>query len=175
MKRTSRILMIILIVLLSGFNCMNQNKRVTATLTKTNGNDSTLNTFVLPDSSLLDLKLCINKFGYPPKIPQNIYWFKPDIAGLTDIEKHNLIVKYNFDKQSKLTTYYYQGSLISGIFPLPYFFKYDKNKPALICEINDGFYKTKYRIKYDTAMNIQWIEKLDSINKRIEILTIKIK
>ena len=167
--------MIILIVLLSGFNCMNQNKRVIATLTKATGNDSTLKTLVLSDNSILDLKFCVNGFGYPPKIPQNIYWVKPDTAGLNDFQKHNLVFKYNFDKEGKLTTFYYQGSLISGIFPLPYFFKYDKNNPSLICEINDGFYKTKYRIKYDTAMNIQWIEKLDSINKRIEILTIKIK
>ncbi len=167
--------MVILIVLLSGFICMNQNKRVTAILTRTNGTDSTLMTLDLSDSSIVDLKFCINKFGYPPKIPRNIYWIKPDTTELTDFEKQNLVFKYNFDKAGNLTTFYYQGSMISGIFPLPYFFKYDKNNSALICEIIDGFYKIKYRINYDTVMNIQWIEKLDSINKRIEILTIRIK
>jgi hypothetical protein len=71
--------------------------------------------------------------------------------------------------------YYYLGSYVSGIFPQPYFFRYCRNKPDLICEINDWFYRTKYRIKYDSLMNIQWIEKSDTINPRLEILNIKIK
>jgi len=175
MKGTLLSLLLILIVLLSGFNCKDQTRKVSATLARTNGNDSTLNSFALSDSSLFDLRVCINKLGYPPNIPQNIYWNQPDTTGLTDIEKQDLVFKYNFDKAGKLTTYYYQGSMISGIFPLPYLFKYGNNNPALIYEINDVFFKSKYRIKYDLAMNIQWIEKLDSIGKRIEILTIEIK
>lgn len=54
--------MIILIVLLSGFDCKCQDKWVIATLTSFNGNDSLLNAFIIPDSSKIDLKLCIEKF-----------------------------------------------------------------------------------------------------------------
>lgn len=71
--------------------------------------------------------------------------------------------------------YYYQGSLISGVFPLSYYFEYYKDNSAVISEIIDEFYKIKYRIKFDNIMNIQYIEKLDSDSNRLEILTINIK
>ncbi len=175
MKKRVLSLMIILIVLLSGFDCKCQDKWVIATLTSINGNDSLLNAFIIPDSSKFDLKLCLEKFGYPPKIPTNIFWIKPDTAGFSNFEKQNIITKYQFDNEGKLSMYYYQGSLISGVFPLSYYFDYNKDNLALISEIIDEFYNIKYLVKYDNLMNIQCIEKLDSDNKRIEILTINIK
>ena len=167
--------MIILIVLLSVFDCKCQDKLVIATLTSINWNDSLLNAFIIPDSSKIDLKLCIEKFGYPPKIPIDIFWIKPDTAGFSTFEKQNVITKYRFDNQGKLSMYYYQGSLISGVFPLSYYFEYNKDNSAVISEIIDEFYNIKYRIKFDNLMNINYIEKLDSDSKRLEILTINIK
>jgi hypothetical protein len=71
--------------------------------------------------------------------------------------------------------YYYQGSLISGVFPFSYYFEYNNDNSAVISEIIDEFYNIKYRIKFDILMNINYIEKLDSDSKRLEILTINIK
>jgi hypothetical protein len=175
MKGILQFILVFLIAILSGFNCANQTKKVSATLTKSNGNDSILNSITLSDSSIFDLKHCIENFGYPGNIPLNIYWIKPDTSGMTSLEKENIVFKYIFDTDNKLITYYYQGSKISGIFPLPYFFLYDINKPELITQISDVFYRTKYLIKYDNDNNIEMIEKLDSLNNKIEVLTIKIK
>lgn len=126
-------------------------------------------------SSKRDLKFCLKNYGYPPNLPDSIYWIKPDTTGISNLKKERLAFKYNFDPTGKVAMYYYQGSLNSGIFPLPYSFTYDKNKPELVTQIDDVFYKTKYQINYDTQNNINWIEKLDSLDKRIEILHIKIK
>ena len=95
-------LIIILIVVLSGFTCKNQERRVSATLRNSNGKDSIINTFILPDSSELDLKLCIETFRYPPNIPTNIYWIMPDTTGFTNFEKQNIVLKYTFDQDGKL-------------------------------------------------------------------------
>jgi hypothetical protein len=166
---------IILIALLSVFDCKCQNKTITATLRIIDGNDSILNPFLLPDSSVFDLKLCVEHFGYPPKIPSNIYWRLPDTTGFTNLEKQNIVITYQFDNEGKLSMYYYQGSLISGVYPLPYFFIYDKDNSTLINEINDYFDNTKYKIMYDNSKNIRCIEKYDSLDKRIEILTINVQ
>ena len=120
MIRKLHFLILIFIVLLSGFDCKSQEQTVIATLIKSDGIDSNLNTFTYPDGSIIDLKLCIENYEYPPKIPQNIYWMKPDTTTLSEIEKLNLAIQYFFDSEGKLTGYFYQGSLISGIFPLLY-------------------------------------------------------
>gem|GEM_PF-4962510 len=148
---------------------------VTAKLTNDIGKDSLFENCKLENRKVLDLKFCLENYKYPPKLSKDIYWTKPDTLGSSSLQKENIIFKYRFDNDGKVTMYFYQGSLISGIYPLPYFFQYDKNNPELVEKIIDGFYKIKYRIEYDESKNIRTIEKLDSLNKRIEILTLEIK
>jgi hypothetical protein len=177
MKKTHFLLQLILIVVITGIiSCSNDHRAVLATLTKEDKKGNKVFTEIkVNDSTLIDLKFCLKNYEYPPKLPENIFWLKPDTAKLSSFEKENVIFKYNFDPSGKVRSYYYQGSQISGIFPLLYSIHYDKDKPELITQIYDVFYKTKYQIKYDNLKNVQWIEKLDSLDKRIEILLIKIK
>jgi len=126
------------------------------------------------DDSQIDLSFCLKNYHYPPKLPENIFWTKPDTTGYSIIEKENLKYKYNFNDQGKVTLYYYQGSFISGVFPLPYFFDYDKNEEH-ITRIIDGFYKTKYIVNYNKTYEITSIEKIDSLNNLIEKLELIIK
>jgi hypothetical protein len=177
MKKIQFLLQLILIVLIAGISsCSNDHRVVLASLTKDGDKEKkTFAEFKVSNSTLIDLKFCLKNYEYPPKLPENIFWVKPDTTGLSSIEKENLIFKYNFDPNGKVTGYYYQGSLISGIFPLLYSIIYDNSNPELVTQITDVFYKTTYQLKYDNLKNIQWIEKLDSFGKRIEILQIEIK
>lgn len=165
----------ILIVLITQISCNNHFKLVKAKLTNNVGKDSSFQDYRIKNNELLDLKFCLENYHYPPRLSKNIFWIKPDTIGYSSLQKENIAFKYKFDDKGKVTMYFYQGSMISGIFPLPYFFQYNQNNPELIENIIDEFYKIKYRIEYDELKNVRSIEKLDSLNKRIEVLTIEIK
>ncbi len=173
-KNKSFILIFFGVVLLSACNCTSQQKQAQNSLLQNNKNDYNVKTFEFPASTVVHLKTCIHKYGYPPSIPENVYWIRPDTTGLELYEKQNLLHKYHFNQQGRMDTYFYQGSMVSGIYPIAYSFKYDNHHPELVREINDDFYKISYRIEYDHATNIRWIEKLDSTGKKIEIALIKI-
>ena len=165
----------ILIVLTFQISCNNHYKSITAKLTNNIGKDSLLENCKLEVGKLLDLKFCLEKYNYPPHLSPDIYWTKPDTTNLSIEQKENLIFRYKFNEVGKVEMFYYRGSLISGILPLEYIFIYDLTSPELVEKIIDKNYKIEYKIKYDELKNIRWIEKLDSSNKRIEILTIEIK
>jgi hypothetical protein len=175
MNKVSRFTKLILVISIALSNCSKEYKEVTGILTRNNGNDTILNCFSIENGTILDLKLCVDKFEYPPFIPEDFFWKIPDTSGYSNKEKDNLFFKYNFDTSGKVTMYYYVGSYVSDICALPYYFIYDRDKPELVYEITDWSCKTKYSIKYDDLLNVQSIEKLDSINERIEVLKIVIK
>jgi hypothetical protein len=104
----------------------------------------------------------------------NFFWTKPDSLEKSIGETGDIKYKYLFDTNGRVTLYYYQGSVISGIFPLPYQFEYESEKSDRIKLITDPFYKNAYVIHYKNN-TIHTIEKLDALNKRIEILIIDAK
>ncbi|HSY61176.1 MAG TPA: hypothetical protein VK796_04825 [Cytophaga sp.] len=159
------------------------NKIVQARLIRINGNNNTLlkNDTIFFDeifvngNQKIDLKFCLEKFSYPHSLPFDIYWAKPDTAGKSIDEITYIRSKYLFDKTGRVTLYYYKGSTLSGIFPLPYTFEYNSEKPNQIESIKDLYYKITYLIHYNNRNDIHTIEKIDSLNSRIEILIIDMK
>ncbi len=173
MRKILIMLKFLLTIFSLGFCYINNQREIFAQLIKTNEKDTiTFDPIKIDNSNIVDLRFCLENFKYPPKLSKDIFWIRPDTFGITIIEKENIKFKYEFDKNGRVILYYYQGSYISGIFPLPYLFKYDSKRPDKIIEVTDGFYKTKYRIEYDKNYNIKTIEKLDSLNHRLELLII---
>jgi len=152
------------------------SKRILKTylIRKQNNDTISLKDTLIGFDTQIDLCFLVKNYHYPPRLPENIFWTKPDTTGYSIIEKENLKYKYNFNDEGKITLYYYQGSFISGIFPLPYFFDYDKNG-EYITRIIDGFHKIKYVINYSKSDEITSIEKIDSLNNFIEELEPVIK
>lgn len=176
MRKTLIIVVFLLTTITLGFCYINNQRVIIAQLIKTTEKDTiTFDSIRIDNINVVDLRFCLENFKYPPKLSKDIFWIRPDTIGKTIIEKENIRFKYEFDKNGRVTLYYYQGSYISGIFPLPYLFKYDSKRPDKIVEITDLYYKTKYRIDYDKDYNITTMEKLDSLNHRLELLMISEK
>lgn len=135
-------------------------------------NNQLRKTIIVKTNNKIDLKTCIKEHSYPQNIPQKFYWKIPDTTSWDEGAKIGLNVKYTFDEYGKIKQYFYQGSIISGILPLEYIFTYDVSNPNLISEISDVFYKEKYRIVYNQDNSVELIEKLDSLNNRIEIFKV---
>lgn len=163
---------IIPVILILGLSWIKENKVVVAYLTN-NKKTIWFKDIVIGDTMLVDLEFCIENYQYPPFLPKNIALTKPDINGLSKNEKQNLMIKYAFDENNKVRTYYYVGSSISGRLPFVYRFEYEEQNPEVISEISEPYYKIKYRIRYDNNKNIESIEKLDSLNVIIEKLVIR--
>ena len=124
------------------------------------------------ENETVDLKFCLEKFNYPPNLPADIFWVKPDTTEKSIDDTNHFRYKYSYDEKGRVTTYFYQGSLVSGIFPLPYSFQYSSKTGNQIKSIKDVFYKNTYLIHYNES-NIHTVEKLDSLNTRLELLLIE--
>lgn len=112
-----RKLILTLITLIFLISCNNYYKLASVKLTKNERKDSVLEVYKLKNRTLFDLKFCIEKYKYPPILSRDIFWTRPDTLGFSSIEKGNIKYKYDFDKDRKVTMYFYQGSWVSGIFP----------------------------------------------------------
>jgi len=122
----------------------------------------------VPDS-IIDLNFCIKYFHYPPAFPLDIKLHNPIMS---DSSAKVDWTKYLYDKSGRLSQYFYQGSLVSGIEPLSYKLTYINETSINITKILDDKDNSNYYFYYLTQ-NIAYIDLKDKENKIIERLLIK--
>ncbi len=168
------ILPIILITFLLSFSTCNVDNNISIELIKLETNETIyFDSIISKEINQIDLNLLVNRINYPPKIPRQFWWTIPDTTSMNRLEKNEIFNKYRFNKEGKVTLYFYLGSFISGILPQEYLFYYDSVETDLITEIEDIAKKEKYKIYYDKSSDIKRIERIEFDNNIIEILKIE--
>ncbi len=114
----------------------------------------------------IDLSWCVEFFDYPVKL-KKAYFERPDKLD----EKDGLFFTNIFDNNLRLTTYFYNRSLISGVKPekldLEYF-SGTKNVKRIV----DSKDSSNYNFEYDDYGNIRVIDYFTKDHKRISQLKI---
>ncbi|NVK27761.1 MAG: hypothetical protein HWE14_06940, partial [Flavobacteriia bacterium] len=129
-------------------------------------------TIIIRSDEPIDFLTCIEEHSYPPHLNRKIYWNLPDTSDWGYSAKSSIAHKYSFDSIGRVVEYYYQGSLISGQFPLTYRLEYASQNSSMITRIDDWFNKETYNIAYYDNGSVKQIEKWDSTGKIVELLSI---
>lgn len=110
--------------------------------------------------SIVDFAFIAKTFNYPPEIGDNIVYSsvvdknQEGIAISADV--HNL-----FDEMGRLRTYFYRGSMVSGIIPQGYQFAYSIENPSQILLITDDADFSEYKLFYKACNNEQTLYRIE--------------
>lgn len=92
-----------------------------------------------------DFDFIAKNFDFPPNITDNIVYKNTIVKKQDEPQMSNL---YNmFDSLGRVRTYFYTGSMVSGISPQGYLFEYADNTPIILRLTDDADHST-YNIIY---------------------------